>query len=871
MFVFEMVQNLIFDKFVFEGFEVKWDVVWVEQGIYLFDCLCVVEFGCEGVYLIDILLFIVFGSFYIGYVFFYMYIDVKVWYECMCGKIVFYLMGWDDNGFFIECCVQNYYGVCCDLLFFYDVDFILLFEGGDNKLSWVVDQQLISCCNFIELCECFMIEDEKQFEVLFCQFGLSVDWIQIYCMIFDDMIWQSQFVFFCNIECGEVYQVFVLMLWDIDFCFVIVQVEFEDCDQQVVYYMIEFFFVDGFGFIVIDIMCLEFFFVCIVIVIYFEGLYKYFIGIKVCMFYFGVEIEIYGYYFVQFDKGIGVVMVCIFGDVIDIIWWCELCIVVGEFLLNMMMIGFDGCFFVEVLLIVIDVDVCVWYVENVVGKIVFSVCKVIVEKLQEIGDMIVVGKFFQYVVKFFEKGDCLFEIVLIWQWYICNGVCDGELCDQFFVYGIELVWYFDFMWVCYENWVGGFIGDWFVFWQCFFGVLILFWYVLDENGECDYDCVFIFDVVVLFIDFIMDVLVGYIEDQCGVLGGFDVEVDIFDIWVILLLILQFVGGWQCDEELWYFIVLFDLWLQGQDIICIWFFLIMLCFMFEDGCVLWKNVVIFGFIVDFDCKKMLKLKGNVVILVDVFDVYGLDVVWYWVVLSWFGMDVVFDLQNLIQVKIGWCFVIKVFNVVKFVLLFLVFVGVQVIYVFDVLMFMVFDGVVVEVIVVFDWYDVVRVFELIEVFFWMFCDDYLELVKECVYNQNDVGQVLVVFVLCLVLFMLFCLFVLVFFFVMEEVWLWFEEGFVYIVVWFEKFGIEGDLVVLVVVSEVFIGIWCVKIEVKVLQKILVFCVVIVVFVVKVEVLCVVVDDFCVVGCIVEFEIIEVEEFVVIVIEFVLVEVF
>ncbi|WP_040569721.1 class I tRNA ligase family protein, partial [Microbacterium maritypicum] len=80
------------------------------------------------------------------------------------------------------------------------------FEGGDNKSSRAADQQPISRRNFIELCERLTIEDEKQFEALFRQLGLSVDWTQTYRTISDDTIRQSQLAFLRNIERGEAYQ-----------------------------------------------------------------------------------------------------------------------------------------------------------------------------------------------------------------------------------------------------------------------------------------------------------------------------------------------------------------------------------------------------------------------------------------------------------------------------------------------------------------------------------------------------------------------------------------------------------------------------------------------------------------------------------------
>lgn len=216
MIVVDLVYE-IFDCFVFEGLELKWVMVWELDGIYCFDCVVVVIVGKGFVFSVDIFLLIVLGSLYIGYVFSYIYMDFVVCYQWMCGCSIFYLMGWDDNGLFIECWVQNYYGVWCDLMFLYVEGYVFLFEGGDNVSSKVVDQVLILCCNFIEFCEKLIVDDEKQFEVFWCDFGLSVDWLLIYCMIGCEVQLVVQCVFLCNLVCGEVYQVDVFIFWDVMF------------------------------------------------------------------------------------------------------------------------------------------------------------------------------------------------------------------------------------------------------------------------------------------------------------------------------------------------------------------------------------------------------------------------------------------------------------------------------------------------------------------------------------------------------------------------------------------------------------------------------------------------------------------------------
>lgn len=801
--------SVIPDKPALEGLEAKWDGVWAEQGTYLFDRLRAAELGRAGVYSIDTPPPTASGSLHIGHVFSYTHTDVKARYERMRGKAVFYPIGWDDNGLPTERRVQNYYGVRCDPTLPYDADFVPPFQGDAKSLK-AADQLPVSRRNFIELCEKLTVEDEKQFEDVFRQMGLSVDWTQTYRTISDDTIRQSQLGFLRNVERGEAYQALAPTLWDVDFRSAIAQAELEDRDQQASFHRLAFHKSDGSGDIEIETTRPELLAACVALVAHPDDeRYQPYFGKTARTPIFDVEVPVLPHHLAQQDKGSGIAMVCTFGDVTDIIWWRELD------LPNRTILGQDGRVIAEAPEAIITDAGKAAYAE-LAGKTVFSARKQIVELLEASGELLNVSKPFQHAVKFFEKGDRPLEIVSTRQWYIRNGARDAELRDQLIANGRELTWHPDFMRVRYENWVGGLTGDWLISRQRFFGVPIPVWYGLDENGERDFARVIFPDAAALPIDPTSEVPDGYTAEQRGMPGGFEAETDILDTWATSSLTPQLAGGWQRDEELWNLVAPFDVRPQAQDIIRTWLFSTMLRSTLEDARTPWAHASISGFIVDPDRKKMSKSKGNVVTPADILATHGSDAVRYWAASSRLGVDAAFDPQNPTQMKIGRRLAIKILNAAKFVLGFPVPEGAAVTHDLDASMLAALDDVVREATKAFDDFDHAKALEVTESFFWTFCDDYLELVKERAYNQADVGQPSAALALRIALSTLLRLLAPVVSFAAEEAWSWFEDGSIHTAAWPEPRDAGGDPAVLSAASAALIGIRRAKTEAKASQK-------------------------------------------------------
>ena len=763
------------DKPVLEGLESRWGARWESQGTHRFDRKKALADGRSSIFSIDTPPPTASGSLHIGHVFSYTHMDLSARYQRMRGQNIFYPMGWDDNGLPTERRVQNYYGVRCDPTLAYVADFVAPLEGGDNASSKAADQLPISRRNFIELCEKLTVEDEKQFEDVWRKLGLSVDWTQTYRTIGDEAQIAAQRAFLRNLARGEAYQAEAPTLWDITFRTAVAQAELEDKEQPAAYHRVAFHRPDGTP-VFIETTRPELLPACVALVAHPDDeRYQHLFGSTVTTPLFEVEVPVVAHHLAQKDKGSGIAMICTFGDVTDVIWWRELD------LPNRTIIGADGRIIAEAPQVIVSEPARAAWAE-LRGKTVFSAKAKIVELLTASGEIEGEPRKIVHSVKFFEKGDRPLEIISTLQWYIGNGARDPQLRETLVNRGREITFVPDHMRVRYDNWVGGLTGDWLISRQRFFGVPIPVWYELDAEGVRGTPIVP--EESSLPVDPAADTAPGYDESQRGTAGGFVGEIDIMDTWATSSLTPQIAGGWERDPELFGLVFPYSLRSQGQDIIRTWLFSTVLRAELEHGTIPWASAGISGFIVDPDRKKMSKSKGNVVTPAAILDEHGSDAVRYWAASSRLGTDAAFDPQNPKQIKIGRRLAIKVLNAAKFVYSFEQQQdGVaEVTAALDRDMLAELDRVVTIATGALDEFDHAKALETAEKFFWTFCDDYLELVKERAYGASTpTEQSSAVTALRTAVDVLLRLFAPFIPFATEEVWSWTHDGSVHLAAW------------------------------------------------------------------------------------------
>ena len=727
------------DKVGVDGLEDKWRKTWDESGVYKFRNTR----DRKAVYSIDTPPPTVSGHLHVGHVFSYTHTDIIARFKRMQGFDVFYPMGWDDNGLPTERRVQNYYGVRVDTSLKYDPDFKPPFEGTDGKKINAKDQVPVSRKNFIELCERLTKEDEKQFEELWRSLGLSIDWSQTYHTIGEHPQRVAQKAFLRNLARGEAYQKDAPGLWDVTFQTAVAQAELESREYPGFYHKIAFRFEDGTP-IYIETTRPELLAACGALIANPEDdRYKQYFGQYVYSPLFKVKVPILAHPAAEMDKGAGIAMCCTFGDVTDVEWWRDLKLPTRPIIQR------NGRIIMSVPDWIEDPQGRAIF-EETEGKTTFSARKIIVDHLRESGDMDGEPKPTTRMTNFYEKGDKPLEIVTSRQWYLKNGGTDKKLNAELIERGNELNFHPDFMHVRYDNWVNGLNGDWLISRQRFFGVPFPLWYPLDANGEPDYEHPLTPREDQLPIDPTNDVPEGYDESQRDQPNGFTAEKDIMDTWATSSLTPQIVTHWaepgEENEALFKATFPMDLRPQGQDIIRTWLFSSIDRAHLENHCLPWANATLSGWILDPDHKKMSKSKGNVVVPNKPIKQFGADAVRYWAASARLGLDATYDEG---QMKIGRRLAIKLLNATKFALA----IGredenhhvgspavaqwnpADVTEPLDRAVMAKMALVIRQATNALNAYEHSKALEVIESFFWQFCDDYIELVKNRAYGTAD----------------------------------------------------------------------------------------------------------------------------------------
>ena len=734
------------NKFDAAQFEARWQQFWAENKTYAWDPAR----AREETFVVDTPPPTVSGSLHVGHMFSYSHQDFIVRYQRMTGKNIYFPIGWDDNGLPTERRVQNLYNVKCDPHLHYDPNFTA--QRGAKG-----DPTPISRKNFIELCEIATKEDEEAFKHLWTRLGLSYDWNEEYATINEHCRRISQLSFLDMLEKGEVYHAERPVMWDVDFQTAIAQAEIVDKERPSAFHFLNFGIEGSDRKIEIATTRPELLPACVAVFVHPEDdRYKDIVGKKAITPLFHVPVPIIADAKADPEKGTGAVMCCTFGDQTDVEWWREhdlpLRQVVGRNgnLLDVQFkesgphflhtgVGFEGESPTVTFIPSLDSAAANAVYAEIKGKYVNAAKKVIAEIAESTPDVIArPKKEIEHTVRFYEKGDRPLELIPTPQWYAKILEKKEALLGQ----GRKIAWHPEFMGQRYADWVTGLNQDWCLSRQRYFGVAIPLWYKVDANGNVLHDERILPDSASLPIDPLGDVPPGYTEDRRDKPGGFTGDPDIFDTWMTSSMTPQIASHWTLDPSRHKKLFPMDIRPQSHEIIRTWAFYTIVKAYLHEREIPWNNVVISGWILDPDRKKMSKSQGNVVTPEPLIDQFGADSVRYWAARARLGVDTAYDEQVF---AVGKRLCMKLFNASKFAIG--RFSGIDVLSLRPAAVTEETDRAVIAQLrplirratEAFERFDYAQALSLTEDFFWRtFCDNYLEIAKPRTYDEELTEQ-------------------------------------------------------------------------------------------------------------------------------------
>jgi len=336
--------------------------------------------------------------------------------------------------------------------------------------------------------------------------------------------------------------------------------------------------------------------------------------------------------------------------------------------------------------------------------------KKILEDLKN-ADLITEQKSITHAVNVHDKCGTEIEFLPTAQWFIKILDIKQKLLEQ----GQKVAWRPEFMLKRYENWVNGLEWDWNISRERHFGIPIPAW----ECKKCN--TIFVADEKELPID------PRETKKKCPKCKQeAEPETKVFDTWQTSSISPQITAQKEKIK------IPFSLRCNAHDIIRTWdFYTITKSFMHENK-LPWENLMISGF-VTLGGEKMSKSKGNVVSPQDAITSHGADALRFWAAGSKLGEDLDYQEKDLLS---GKKMITKLWNATKFA-----FIGLEgykgqkpkKLETTDQLFLEKLSELVKNSTEAFENYEYSRAKMDIEKFFWQsFCDNYLEIVKNRVYN-------------------------------------------------------------------------------------------------------------------------------------------
>lgn len=423
--------------------------------------------------------------------------------------------------------------------------------------------------------------------------------------------------------------------------------------------------------------------------------YKSLVGKKAKVPLFNFEVPVIADKSADINKGTGVLMICSYGDKFDVD-------AINRYKLNpKLILSKDGTI----------------NTGKYKGLKVKEARKKILEDLKS-SNLITEQKQINNIVNVHDKCGTEIEFLTTEQWFIKILNKKKELIAQ----GKKVKWYPEFMFKRYQNWIEGLDWDWNISRDRHFGIPIPVWHcrkcdkiILPEEKELPVDPL-------------------QTEKKCHKCKCIaEPEKKVLDTWATSSLTPQLASSLVNNTIK----IPFNLRPQAHDIIRTWAFYTITKSYFHEKKLPWKNIMVSGF-VTLGGEKMSKSKGNVIEPQVVLGKYGADALRFWAAGSKLGEDLDYQEKDLVT---GSKFVTKLWNASRFVFMHLndFKAKPKKLEATDSYLLSKLQNVIINSTEYFENYEYSKVKAEIESFFWhTFCDNYLEIVKDRLYNPDKRGK-------------------------------------------------------------------------------------------------------------------------------------
>jgi len=663
--------------------EPKVQEFWRENSIHQFD-----RDSDAPVFSIDTPPATISGNLHLGHIFSYCHPDFFARFWRMRGHNVFYPMGFDNNGLPTEHLVEK--------------------EIGRRADSFERD-------HFKDLCQRISDQYECDYKNLWNRIGLSIDWNHSYKTLDFESRKLAQLSFLDLWEKELIYRKKSPTIWCPACRTAIAQAELKDIDYPQNFVTIKFNFTNTdrddrlpIKYLPIATTRPEMLPACVAILVNpKDDRFNIFVGEYADIPFQSRSVPVFTDPKVDPEKGTGAVMCCTFGDQTDIYWWHTYKLPLIELINKQGKLTKAAGKFADLSIKKAREEITLALSEN---------------------EHLLSHETINHSLNVHERCDTPVEYISTPQWFVRIMEQKEEILNS----GDKVIWHPPHMKSRFKSWVENIKWDWCISRQRSYGVKFPVWFC----SKCENT------IFAIKEQLPVDPASETPHENCQICGNetFIPETDVMDTWATSSLTPQIAGRWKSDSQLYNKVFPYSLRPQAHEIIRTWAFYTILKSNYHIKSIPWKNALISGW--GLSGKGLTKLSKsradkslNPAMMIEK---YSADSIRYWAASTGPGKDTIVSEE---KIQIGTKVLTKIWNIARFSGNFIheysqnPAAEIPPITTADKWILSKLHSLIEIVTDCYENYDYAVAKAETELFFWIFTDNYIEMVKQRLYNEGS----------------------------------------------------------------------------------------------------------------------------------------